>query len=80
MRITDDVPGLFDAPDATAMTIKVNGKVLDADQIKTEINSGITLEKTNRSPDGDGHTLTITVGARGPVGLKPGKSMTIEYD
>jgi uncharacterized repeat protein (TIGR01451 family) len=80
MRITDDVPGLFDAPDVSAMTIKINGKELDAEQIKTEINSGITLEKVNRSPDGDGHTLTITVGARGPVGLKPGNNMTIEYD
>ena len=80
MRITDDIPGLFDAPDISAMTIKINGKEIDADQIKTEVNSGITLEKTNRSPDGDGHTLTITVGARGPVGLKPGKNMTIEYD
>ena len=80
MRITDDIPGLFDAPDVSAMTIKVNGKEIDAEQIKSEINSGITLEKTNRSPDGDGHTLTVTVGARGPVGLKPGKSMTIEYD
>jgi len=80
MRITDDVPGLFDVPDVSSMTIKVNGKVLDAEQIKTEINSGITLEKANRSPDGDGHTLSITVGARGPVGLKPGKEMTIEYD
>ena len=80
MRITDDVPGLFDAPDVSSMTIKINGKELDAEQIKTEITSGITLEKTNRSPDGDGHTLTITVGARGPVGLKPGKDMTIEYD
>ena len=80
MRITDDVPGLFDAPDVSAMTVKINGKELDAEQIKTEINSGITLEKTNRSPDGDGHTLTITVGARGPVGLKPGKNMTIEYE
>jgi len=80
MRITDDVPGLFDAPDVSAMTIKINGKELDAEQIKTEITSGITLEKTNRSPDGDGHTLSITVGARGPVGLKPGKNMTIEYD
>ena len=80
MRITDDIPGLFDAPDVSAMTIKINGKEIDADQIKTEVNSGITLEKTNRSPDGDGHTLTITVGARGPVGLKPGKDMTIEYD
>jgi hypothetical protein len=80
MRITDDVPGLFDAPDVSSMTVKINGKELDAEQIKTEITSGITLEKTNRSPDGDGHTLTITVGARGPVGLKPGKDMTIEYD
>ena len=80
MRITDDVPGLFDAPDVSTMTIKVNGKELDAEQIKAEINSGITLEKTNRSPDGDGHTMTVTVGARGPVGLKPGKSMTIEYE
>ena len=80
MRITDDVPGLFDAPDVSSMTVKINGKELDAEQIKTEITSGITLEKTNRSPDGDGHTLTITVGARGPVGLKPGKNMTIEYD
>ena len=80
MRITDDIPGLFDAPDVSAMTIKINGKELDAEQIKAEINSGITLEKTNRSPDGDGHTLTLTVGARGPVGLKPGKAMTVEYD
>ena len=80
MRITDDVPGLFNAPDVSTMTIKINGKELDAEQIKAEINSGITLEKTNRSPDGDGHTLSITVGARGPVGLKPGKNMTIEYD
>jgi hypothetical protein len=80
MRITDDVPGLFNAPDVSTMTIKINGKELDAEQIKAEINSGITLEKTNRSPDGDGHTLSITVGARGPVGLKPGKDMTIEYD
>ncbi len=80
MRITDDIPGLFDAPDASTMTINVNGKEIDSEQIKCEINSGITLEKTNRSPDGDGHTMTVTVGARGPVGLKPGKSMTIEYD
>ena len=80
MRITDDIPGLFSVPDVSTMTIKVNGKELDAEQIKTEINTGITLEKTNRSPDGDGHTLSITVGARGPVGLKPGKDMTITYD
>ena len=80
MRITDDIPGLFEAPDASKISIKVNGKDIDADQIKAEINSGITLEKNNRSPDGDGFTYTITVGARGPVGLKPGKNMTIDYE
>ena len=80
MRITDDIPGLFEAPDVSKITIKVNGKEIDSEQIKAEINAGITLEKNNRSPDGDGFTLTITVGARGPVGLKPGKSMTVEYE
>ncbi|MCH1575834.1 MAG: DUF11 domain-containing protein, partial [Flavobacteriales bacterium] len=80
MRVTDDIPGLFEAPDVSKISIKVNGKEIEADQIKAEINSGITLEKTNRSPDGDGFTLTITVGARGPVGLKPGKDMVIEYE
>ena len=80
MRVTDDIPGLFEAPDVSKISIKVNGKEIEADQIKAEINSGITLEKNNRSPDGDGFTLTITVGARGPVGLKPGKDMVIEYE
>ena len=80
MRITDDIPGLFEAPDVSKITIKVNGKEIDSDQIKAEINAGITLEKNNRSPDGDGFTLTITVGARGPVGLKHGKNMNIEYE
>ena len=80
MRITDDIPGLFEAPDVSKISIKVNGKEIDTEQIKAEINSGITLEKNNRSPDGDGFTLTITVGARGPVGLKPGKNMSIEYE
>ena len=80
MRITDDIPGLFEAPDVSKISIKVNGKEIDTEQIKAEINNGITLEKNNRSPDGDGFTLTITVGARGPVGLKPGKNMSIEYE
>ena len=80
MRVTDDIPGLFEAPDISAMRICVDGKEMDAEQYKAEVSSGITLEKEHRSPDGDGHTLTLTIGTKGPVGLKPGKSLTIEYD
>ena len=71
MRITDDIPGLFDAPDMDSMTISVNGKELADDQWKGELSAGITLEKEHRSPDGDGHTMTLTVGTKGPIGLKP---------
>jgi len=79
MRITDDIPGLFEAPDMDAMVISVNGKELSRDQWKGELSSGITLEKEHRSPDGDGHTMTLTVGTTGPIGLKPGKSMEVSY-
>ncbi len=79
MRITDDIPGLFDAPDMDSMTISVNGKELGEDQWKGELSAGITLEKEHRSPDGDGHTMTVTVGTKGPIGLKPGKSMEVSY-
>ena len=79
MRITDDIPGLFDAPDMDSMTISVNGKELSEDQWKGELSAGITLEKEHRSPDGDGHTMTLTVGTKGPIGLKPGKSMEVSY-
>ena len=79
MRITDDIPGLFDAPDMDAMVISVNGKELGEDQWKSELSAGITLEKEHRSPDGDGHTMTLTVGTKGPIGLKPGKTLEISY-
>jgi hypothetical protein len=79
MRITDDIPGLFEAPEMDAMVISVNGKELSSDQWKGELSSGITLEKEHRSPDGDGHTMTLTIGTTGPIGLKPGKSMEVSY-
>jgi hypothetical protein len=79
MRITDDIPGLFDAPDMDAMVISVNGKELGEDQWKSELSAGITLEKEHRSPDGDGHTMTLTVGTKGPINLKPGKTLEISY-
>ena len=80
MRITDDIPGLFEAPDIESMKISVAGKELELEQFKAEISSGITLEKEHKSPDGDGHTLTMTIGTRGPLGLEPGKKITIAYD
>jgi hypothetical protein len=79
-RFTDDVPGLFAAPDLSAFTVKVDGKEIADNQFKSEVTEGITLEKTNRSPDGNGYTMTTMVGIVAPIGLKPGKSLTIEYD
>ena len=79
MRITDDIPGLFDAPDMDSLTITVNGKELPEEQWKGELSAGITLEKEHRSPDGEGHTMTLTVGTKGPIGLKPGKTMEVSY-
>ena len=29
--------------------------------------------------DGDGHTLSMTIGTKEPIGLAPGKSLTISY-
>ena len=80
VRFTDDVPGLFEAPDLESFTVKVDGKDIADNQFKTEITEGITLEKENRSPDGIGYTMTTMVGIVAPIGLKPGKSLTIEYD
>ena len=80
MRLTDDIPGLFEAPDVESVRVLVAGKEIEADQYKSEISSGITLEKEHRSPDGDGHTLTMTIGTRGPLGLKPGEDILISYD
>ncbi|MDG1537178.1 MAG: hypothetical protein P8Q85_01330, partial [Candidatus Poseidoniaceae archaeon] len=79
-RFTDDVPGLFAAPDLSTFTVKVDGKEMADNQFKSEVAEGITLEKTKRSPDGIGYTITTTVGITAPIGLKPGKSLTIEYD
>ncbi len=79
MRITDDIPGLFSAPDLDALRIHMNGKLLSADQYRAELKEGVSLEDFRRSPDGAGHTLTLTIGTKGPLGLKPGKAIDITY-
>jgi hypothetical protein len=79
MRITDDIPGLFNAPDLDALRIHMDSKLLSADQYRAELTEGISLEDFRRSPDGAGHTLTLTIGTKGPLGLKPGKAIDITY-
>ena len=46
MRITDDIPGLFDAPDMDSMTISVNGKELADDQWKGELSAELPSRRS----------------------------------
>ena len=79
LRMTDDIPGLFDAPAVEDISVKVGKSDMTEDQFKAEISHGVTIEKEMRSPDGAGHTLTMTIGTSRPIGLAPGKSLTITY-
>tara|TARA_B100000282_G_scaffold295555_1_gene275117 strand:+ start:154 stop:2682 length:2529 start_codon:yes stop_codon:yes gene_type:complete len=79
IRLTDDIPGLFDAPAAEDISVKMSGNNMSEEQFKAEIAHGISIEKEMRSPDGDGHTLSMTIGTKEPIGLAPGKSLTISY-
>ncbi|RJU88749.1 MAG: hypothetical protein DWC02_01205, partial [Candidatus Poseidoniales archaeon] len=79
LRMTDDIPGLFDAPAVEDISVKIGNSDMTEDQYKAELSEGITIEKEMRSPDGPGHTLTMTVGTSRPIGLAPGKSLVISY-
>jgi len=79
VRITDDVPGLFDAPAAEDISVKIGNSNMTEEQFKAEVAHGISIEKEMRSPDGEGHTLSMTIGTKEPIGLAPGKSLTITY-
>ena len=79
MRITDDVPGMFNSPDTEQVTCTIDGNELVNDQFKIEVREGVSLEETALSPDGPGYTMLLTIGTKGPVGLKPGQEMTISY-
>ena len=79
MRFTDDIAGMFDAPDLENMRISMNGNYLSSEQFRAEIKDGISLEEFRKSPDGEGHTMTITVGTKGPLGLNFGDSLQITY-
>ncbi len=79
LRITDDIPGIFDAPDADSVKASIDGNELIRDQFRIELKEGISLEENRTSPDGPGHTMLITIGTKGPIGLAPGHKMCITY-
>ena len=79
IRLTDDVPGLFDAPAVEDIAVKIDGNNMSEEQVKAEVAHGISIEKEMRSPDGDGYTLSMTIGTKEPIGLAPGKSLTVNY-
>jgi len=80
MRLTDDIPGVFHAVDTSTLKIKHAGQSLPPEQFKAEVSEGITLEGEHHSPDGAGHTLTLTIGRKGPIGMSPGEEVIVTYD
>ncbi|HIB24374.1 MAG TPA: DUF11 domain-containing protein [Candidatus Poseidoniales archaeon] len=79
MRLTEDVPGIFNSPDTEQVACTIDGNELVSDQFRIEVREGVTLEETSLSPDGSGHTMLLTIGTKGPIGLEPGQEMTISY-
>ncbi|HJM67688.1 MAG TPA: hypothetical protein QF716_02275, partial [Candidatus Thalassarchaeaceae archaeon] len=79
LRITDDIPGIFASPDADSVKSSIDGNELIRDQFRIELKEGISLEENRTSPDGPGHTMLITIGTKGPIGLAPGHKMCITY-
>jgi len=79
MRLLDDIPGIFSPPGTNQVRIEMEGSDLNDDQYRIEVVDGTQLEEQMVSPDSQGHALRITVGTSAPLGLQPGKSLTITY-
>ncbi len=79
MRLTDDVPGIFNSPDLEQVVCSIDGNELVREQFRIEVTDGVTLEQDAISPDGPGHTMKLTIGTKGPIGLEPGQEMSISY-
>ena len=79
MRLLDDIPGIFNTPSTNQVRIEMEGTELNEDQYRIEVVDGTQLEEQLVSPDSQGHALRITVGTSAPLGLQPGKSLTITY-
>ncbi|DAC36084.1 MAG TPA: hypothetical protein D7H96_04335, partial [Candidatus Poseidoniales archaeon] len=80
MRLTDDIPGIFHAVDTSTLKVKHGSQSLPPEQFKAEVSEGITLEGEHHSPDGAGHTLTLTIGRKGPIGMAPDEEVVVTYD
>ena len=79
LRVLDDVPGIFDTPSVGDISIEIEGTELKEEQYRIDVVKGIQLEDKHVSPDGDGHTLRMTIGTSAPLGLQPGKAVVIRY-
>ena len=79
MRMTDDIPGIFNHPDIEQILCSIDGKDLIRDQFRIEVKEGLSLESDRVSPDGPGHTMLLTIGTKGPIGLEPGQTLTVSY-
>ncbi|MDE0706714.1 MAG: hypothetical protein OSB22_02905, partial [Candidatus Poseidoniales archaeon] len=79
MRLLDDVPGVFEPPAESDVSIEIEGTELNEDQYLIEVIEGVQLEERLVSPDSSGNSLRITVGTSAPLGLQPGKTMVLRY-
>jgi hypothetical protein len=79
VRILDDIPGIFDPPSHSQISIEIEGLDLKPEQYQIEIINGIQIEEKLISPDSNGHGLRATIGTSAPLGLRPGKTMIIRY-
>jgi hypothetical protein len=79
LRVLDDVPGIFETPSVGDISIEIEGTELKEEQYRIDVVKGTQLEDKHVSPDGDGHTLRMTIGTSAPLGLQPGKAVVIRY-
>ena len=79
LRVLDDVPGIFETPSVDEITIEIEGTELKEEQYRIDVVNGAQLEDKHVSPDGDGHSLRMTIGTSAPLGLQPGKAVIIRY-
>ena len=79
LRVLDDVPGIFETPSVGDISIEIEGTELREEQYRIDVVNGTQLEDKHVSPDGDGHSLRMTIGTSAPLGLQPGKAVVIRY-
>ena len=79
LRVLDDIPGIFETPSVGDISIEIEGTELKEEQYRIDVVNGTQLEDKHVSPDGDGHSLRMTIGTSAPLGLQPGKAVVIRY-